>query len=206
MTTDDTHTRPDSERDEATSPTQKTRLKERLGVSDAVLTDAVELYTQVQQEDTRGHPTEAVPIAVLYIAIRQHGVARNIEEVAEAADVSPRELYRTAKFVSDILHQGIPPAEPELYVGRLVDETGLSPAVESDALRVLSTTKAAGYHSGRNPEGLAAAALYTAIVEFDHETDVTQRELAGATSVNTVTIRRSYQAMCEMVSGDSSEP
>jgi transcription initiation factor TFIIB len=152
--------------------------------------------------DTRGHPTEAVPIAVLYIAIRQQGVARNIEEVADAANVSAPELYRTARFVGDVLHQGIPPAEPELYVGRLVDETGLSTATEEFALEVLSETKSNDYHSGRNPEGLAAAALYTAIVEGDVDEDVTQRELGDATSVNTVTIRQNYQHMCEMLADD----
>jgi transcription initiation factor TFIIIB Brf1 subunit/transcription initiation factor TFIIB len=61
-------------------------------------------------------------------------------------------------------------------------------------------TKSSDYHSGRNPEGLAAAALYTAIVESEVETDVTQRELSAATSVNTVTIRRSHQNMVEILS------
>lgn len=199
MTVDDTHQQRerDTRTDAGTNPTQKTRLSERLGVSEDVLDDAVDLYEQVQAEDTRGHSTEAIPIAVLYIAIRQHGVARNIEEVADAANVSAPDLYRTARFVGDILHQGIPPAEPELYVGRLADETGLSTATEELALAVLSESKSADYHSGRNPEGLAAAALYTAIVEGDVDEDVTQRELSEATNVNTVTIRRNYQQMCE---------
>ena len=200
MTANDTQDPGDSE--QPTNPTQKTRLSERLDVSDEVLEDAVELYEQVQEVDTRGHPTEAIPIAVLYIAIRQQGVARNIEEVADAANVSAPELYRTARFVGDVLHQGIPPAEPELYVGRLVDETGLSTATEEFALEVLSETKSNDYHSGRNPEGLAAAALYTAIVEGDVDEDVTQRELGDATSVNTVTNRQNYQHMCEMLADD----
>ncbi len=201
MTAEDTHERSESENgtESTTNPTQKTRLSERLDVSEEVLEDAVELYKQVEQEDTRGHPTEAIPIAVVYIAIRQHGVARNIEEAAEAANVSATELYRTARFVSDILHQGIPPAEPELYVGRLVDETGLSSETEQLALDILSETKSADYHSGRNPEGLAAAALYAAMVTGDVDEDVTQRELSAATNVNTVTIRRNYQQMCELL-------
>jgi transcription initiation factor TFIIB len=200
MTTDDTtESAPRPRGTDTASPTQKTRLKERLGVSEAVLTDAVELYTQVQQEDTRGHSADAIPIAVLYIAIRQHGVARSIEEVADAAEVSSPDLYRTARFVSDVLHQGIPPAEPELYVGRITDETGLSADVEADALRILSATKSADYHSGRNPEGLAAAAVYTALAEREDRPSVTQRELSDVTSVNVVTIRRSHQKMRELL-------
>jgi transcription initiation factor TFIIB len=200
MTADDTHEREEATRtNDGTNPTRKTRLKERLDVSDAVLEDAVELYMEVQEADTRGHPTEAIPIAVLYIAIRQHGVARNIEEVADAANVSAPELYRSARFVSDVLHQGIPPADPELYVGRIVDETGLSSATEELALEILSETKSRDYHSGRNPEGLAAAALYTAIVEGTVDEDVTQRALSDTTSVNTVTIRHNYQQMSEML-------
>jgi transcription initiation factor TFIIB len=204
MTADDTHDRTDAEQgtETATNPTQKTRLSDRLDVSDEVLDEAVELYRQVQETDTRGHSSEAIPIAVIYIAIRQHGVARNIEEVADAANVSAPELYRTARFVGDILHQGIPPAEPELYVGRLADETELSTATEEFALDIISRSKTQDYHSGRNPEGLAAAALYTAIVEGDVEEDVTQRELSDATNVNTVTIRRNYQQLSDLFVDD----
>jgi transcription initiation factor TFIIB len=204
MTADDTHDRTDAEQgtETATNPTQKTRLSDRLDVSDEVLDEAVELYRQVQETDTRGHSSEAIPIAVIYIAIRQHGVARNIEEVADAANVSAPDLYRTARFVGDILHQGIPPAEPELYVGRLADETELSTATEEFALDIISRSKTQDYHSGRNPEGLAAAALYTAIVEGDVEEDVTQRELSDATNVNTVTIRRNYQQLSELFVDD----
>jgi transcription initiation factor TFIIB len=205
MTGDDTPDRetPTRGTENGTNPTQKTRLSERLDVSEEVLDEALDLYQKVQEADTRGHPVEAIPIAVIYIAIRQQGVARNIEEVAEAADVSAPELYRTARFVGDILHQGIPPAEPELYVGRLADETGLSTDTEEFALDIISKSKSEGYHSGRNPEGLAAAALYTAIVEGDVDEDVTQRELSDATNVNTVTIRRNYQQLSELfVDGD----
>lgn len=204
MTAEDTPDRKNAERgiESGTSPTQKTRLSERLDVSEEVLDEAVDLYEQVQEADTRGHPAEAIPIAVIYIAIRQHGVARNIEEVAEAANVSAPELYRTARFVGDILHQGIPPAEPELYVGRLADETGLSTATEEFALDIISRSKSEDFHSGRNPEGLAAAALYTAIVEGDVDEDVTQRELGEATNVNTVTIRRNYQQLCDLFLDD----
>lgn len=179
-----------------TSPTQKTRLKERLGVSEEVLTDAVDLYEEVVQAEAGPYHEEALPIAVLYIAIRQQGVARNIEEVASAADVSPRRVYRAAQYVSDELEQGIPPAAPEIYVARLAEEVDLSEELEHEALRILSEAKAADYHSGRNPEGVAASAVYAAVTL--HDGPVTQRELAAATSVNVRTIRYGYERMLEL--------
>ncbi len=188
--------------DDQSSPTEKLRLQQRLDVSDDVLEDAIDLYDQVLDADLRGHQTAAVPIAVLYIAIRRRGVARNIEEVAAAADVSTPELYRTARAVSDRLDRGIPPAEPELYVGRLADETGVSETIERRAIEVLGRSKDAGLHSGRNPEGLAAAAIYTALAEAHDDSPVSQRELSEASSVGTVTIRRSYQDMREVVDED----
>lgn len=178
------------------SPTEKTRLQERLDVSDEVLATAVDLYQQVQAADAREYRSETVPVAVIYIAIRQQGIPRSIEEVAAAADVSPPALYRTARFVGDELELGIPPAEPELYVGRLADATGLSGTTERAALRVLSATSAAT-RSGRNPEGLAAAALYLAVASGSSDDDVTQRELADVSSVSQETLRRNYQRLCE---------
>lgn len=184
--------------EEHTSPTQKTRLKDRLDVSDDVLETALGLYDQVEEVDMRGHDSALVPIAVIYIAIRQHGVARSITEVADAADVSTSDLYRTATAVGDVLDQHIPPMEPERYVGRIADDVGVSEETIEPALRALSRAKAAGYHSGRKPEGLAAAAIYTAIVETETDLDVTQHDLARTTSVSTETIRRSYHQMREL--------
>lgn len=185
--------------DEHRSPTRKLRLQQRLDVSDAVLGDAVDLYDRVEEADLRGVDTDAVPIAVVYITIRQRGVARNIEEMAAAADVSTTELYRTARAITDRLDRGIPPAEPELYVGRLADEVGVSGAVERRTLEILTVADEAGLYSGRNPEGLAAAAIYTALAEVEDDPSVSQRELSDATSVGTVTIRNSYQAMADLL-------
>jgi transcription initiation factor TFIIIB Brf1 subunit/transcription initiation factor TFIIB len=182
------------------SPTEKTRLQERLDVSEAVLSTAVDLYSELQDADARAFSADALPVAVIYIAIRQRGIPRSIEEVAGAADVSPPELYRTARFVSDELGQGIPPAEPELYVGRLADETDLTTATERAALDVLSATPAET-RSGRNPEGLAAAALY--LVASDGEVDdVTQRDLAAVSSVSPETLRRNYKQLRDVEATD----
>ncbi len=193
MTTDATDDPSAVGADDDGSPTEKTRLQERLGVSDEVLAAAVELYRQVQGAALSEYHRETIPVAVVYIAIRQAGIPRSIEEVAAAADVSPPELYRTARFVSDELDQGIPPAEPELYVGRLADTTGVDAASERAALRVLSATPTAE-RSGRNPEGLAAAALYLAVADGG-DSSITQRELAAASSVSAETIRRNYQEL-----------
>ncbi|MHB9288892.1 hypothetical protein ACKVMT_17830 [Halobacteriales archaeon Cl-PHB] len=195
----DSPTGPAASDGEQRSPAGKLRLQQRLDVSDAVLADAVALYDRVEEADLRGVDTDAVPIAVVYIAIRQRGVARNIEEVAAAADVATPELYRTARAITDRLDRGIPPAEPELYVGRLADETGVPEPIERRALEVLTVADEAGLYSGRNPAGLAAAAIYTALAEAEDDPSVTQRELSDASSVGTVTIRNSYQAMADLL-------
>ena len=184
--------------DGPSSPTGKRQLKERLDVSEEVLHDAVEWYQQVTPADGERLDEDVLPIAVLYIAIRRHGVPRNIDEVAATANVSPRELYRTARAVGEELGQGIPPADPEIYVGRIADAFDVPAEAESTALRILSAAKAAGEHSGRNPGAVAAAAIYAALVETGNDSLVSQRELAEEANVHKRTIRHSYQRMQEL--------
>lgn len=196
--TKDNDRRPSGTDERSANPTQKRQLKDRLDVSEAVLQDAVEWYQQVVTADLDGVDEDVLPIAVLYIAIRQNGVPRNIDEVAEVAHVSTRKLYRTARAVGQILGQGIPPADPEIYVGRIADEFDVPAEAERVALRTLSTAKAAGHHSGRNPEAVAAAAVYAGLAETGNERLASQRELGEMTSVHTRTIRKSYKRMQEL--------
>lgn len=187
------------------SPTEKVRLHEQLDLSEEVLADAIELYEEVSEADTRKYSEAALPVAALYIAIREHGVARNIDEVAEAAGIEPTELYRTAQFACTVLGTGIPPADSEIYVARLAEETGLDPVLEERAFRLLSAAKAAGYHSGRKPEGLAAAAINAAIVDADRDSAVTQQQLVEITDVTVNTIRRGYKEMLDIAAERESE-
>lgn len=178
-----------------TNPTQKRRLGERLDVSEEVLRDAIEFYQTFLNSESESAHEEMLPIAVLYIAVRQNGVPRQIDELADVADVPARHLYRTARDVSDTLHQGIPPTEPELYIGRLADEFDVATETEEAALRILTAAKADGYHVGRKPAGVAAAALYSATDAKESRTDITQRSLSEATGVHIRTIRQNYKEL-----------
>jgi transcription initiation factor TFIIB len=182
------------------NPTQKRQLQERLDVSEAVLQDAVSLYRQLDHEELDDHLDGSLPIAVLYVAIRQHGIARNIDEIAAVADVTPRTLYRTARLVSDRLGTGIPPVEPERYLVRLTDRFDLDTAVESEAFRVLASAKSEEYHAGRKPAGVAAAALYTALDIHHQNPRLSQRELCEATGVHERTLREHYKQIRALVS------
>lgn len=177
------------------SPTQKRRLGESLDVPEDVLADAVAFYRDLHGEQLDGIPEDVVPIAVLYIAVRQHGLARSIDEMASVAAVSSVSLYRAARRVSNVLDEGIPPVEPEVHVARLVDRFDLDPAIEEDAFETLAAAKADGYHVGKKPPGVAAAAVYAVLDVRDGNPAVTQRELSETTGVHIKTVRKNYQGI-----------
>lgn len=181
------------------NPTGKRQLQERLDLPDAVVQAAVDLYESLPEPETAQY-ADTLPIAVLYITVRQHGIPRRIDEMAEVAAVSPPKLYRTARFVSDTIDEGIPPAEPEMYVTRLVDEFGITAESEQDALEMLAAAKRADYHVGRNPAGMAASALYAVTARRDDGSTVTQRTLSEKAGVRKKTIRRHYRQMCKLAS------
>lgn len=189
---------------EGESPTGKRRLSERLGAPEEVFEDAVDLYEEVSGSETVAPHADVLPIAVIYIAVRQRGVARTIDEIASVADVSTRRVYQAARLVSDELDQAIPPAEPEMYVSRLAEEFELPPEIERRARDGLDDARRAGYHAGRDPAALAAAAVYAILLEHGGP-DVTQRDLCRATDSHPRTVRESYRELREFAAPDGGE-
>lgn len=188
-----------------TNPTGKQELHDRLGAPEGVLDEAVELYEQVSGSETVAPHTDALPVAVLYITVRQQGIPRTIDEIAAVADVPPRTVYQAARVVSDELDQAIPPAEPEMYISRLAEEFDLPTAVEKDALQILAAARETGYHAGRDPAGLAAGAVYATLDEREDGPELTQRQLCQVTDSHTRTVRQSYRALKDIAAGADEE-
>jgi transcription initiation factor TFIIB len=88
----------------------------------------------------------------------------------------------------------MPVSEPANYVPRFISDLGLPGEVQSKALEILEQAKAAGgLVTGRDPRGLASAAIYIASILTDNR--VTQRQIALAASVTEVTIRNRYKEL-----------
>ena len=172
------------------------RMASALGLPDNVREMSSVIYRRALEEDLLpGRSIEGIATASLYAAARQADQPRTIDEFAEVTRVEEMEFKRAYRYIVRELGLEVQPADPESYVGRFISELDLSDETERRARELLRTAKSRGLHSGKNPVGLAAAAVYAAGLLTN--SDVTQAAVSDVADVSEVTIRNRYQELLE---------
>lgn len=172
------------------------RMASALGLPENVRETASVIYRRALEENLLpGRSIEGVATACVYAAGRQAGTPRSLDEVAAVSRIEPREFKRTYRYIVRELGLAVEPAEPEHYLPRFISELGLSDETERRARELIATAKEKGFHSGKSPVGLAAAAIYAAALLTNEQT--TQSEVSAVSDMSEVTIRNRYQELIE---------
>ncbi|SEP00093.1 Transcription initiation factor IIB (TFIIB) [Halogranum amylolyticum] len=172
------------------------RMASALGVPRSTREVASVIYRRALDEDLiRGRSIEGVVTGCLYAACRQEHIPRSLDEVADVSRVSYKEIGRTYRYVAQELSLEMEPVDPKEYVPRFASELEVPEEVEQKANEIIDISMAQGLLSGKSPTGFAAAALYAAGLLCNRKR--TQKEVAEAAQVTTVTIRLRYQEQLE---------
>lgn len=177
------------------------RMGSALGVPEDVRETASVIYRRALSEDLLpGRSIEGVSTAALYAGIRQMGLPRSVEEVGAVSRVDEMEFKRAYRYINQELNLEIGPPDPQQYVSRFASDLDVSDETERRARDLLRTAKEQAAHSGKNPVGLAAAALYAAGILTNKK--LTQDEVSEVADVSNVTIRNRYHELLE-IEGDT---
>jgi transcription initiation factor TFIIB len=172
------------------------RMASALGLPETVRETASVIYRRALEDDLLpGRSIEGVATSALYAAARQAGVPRTIDEMARVSRVDEDEFKRTYRYVVRELNLEVAPADPVSYVTRFASELDLSDEAERLAREMLDAAKEQGVHSGKNPVGLAAAAVYAAPLLTNEQ--VTQQEVGEIADISEVTIRNRYRELLD---------
>jgi transcription initiation factor TFIIB len=79
------------------------------------------------------------------------------------------------------------------FVPRIVGSLGLSGVLQRKAIEIVQQARKAGLTAGKDPAGLAAAAVYIASLLTGERK--TQKEIARAAQVTEVTVRNRYKEL-----------
>ena len=100
------------------------------------------------------------------------------------------------RLLVEKLNLKMPISEPANYVPRFITELNLPGIVQQEVIRILEMAKKnRALITGRDPRGLAAAAIYIASILTDNR--VTQRDIAMAAGVTEVTVRNRYKELVQ---------
>jgi len=172
------------------------RMASALGCPDPIKETTSVLYRRALEEDLiRGRSIEGMATAALYAGSRLENAPRTLDEVAAVSRVDQLEIERAYRYLAVELELEMAPTNPEAYIARFASQLGCPDETERRSRELTQAAVEAGVHSGRNPVGIAAAALYAAAKLTNQ--DVIQPEIAEIANVSEVTIRNRYPEILE---------
>ena len=185
-----------TERNLAFALSEITKIANNLSLPKNALETASVIYRKaVKERLIRGRSIQGVTAAAIYLACRQCGLARTLEEIAQASSINKKEVGRSYRFLIKELEYSIPHLKPSQYITKFSNQLTMQGKVEEIAHKILTAAKELKLTSGRGPTGIAAAASYIASVLTGERK--TQREIAEIAQVTEVTIRNRYKELVE---------
>ncbi len=172
------------------------RLKDKLAISSSVLEKAAYIYRKaLDKQLVRGRSISALIAASLYAACRDAETPRTLKDVSEAANVKRKDISRCYRLLHNELELKMPVVDPIQCIARISSNLKVTEKTKRYAAKILKETRKRQESSGKDPMGLAAAALYFSCVI--NGVSITQRDLAEAANVTEVTIRNRFKALKE---------
>ncbi|HJJ22453.1 MAG TPA: transcription initiation factor IIB [Nitrosopumilus sp.] len=169
-------------------------LKDKLALSDSVIEKASYIYRKALEKGlVRGRSISALIAAALYAACRDTETPRTLKDVADAGNIKKKDISRCYRILHKELELKMPVVNPVQCVARIASKIGISERTKRYAAKVLKVAQEHEESAGKDPMGLAAAALYLACVKNGE--DKTQRDIAEAANVTEVTIRNRYKGL-----------
>jgi transcription initiation factor TFIIB len=145
----------------------------------------------------RGRSIAGIAAAALYAACRGSGTPRTLREIAEASLVDKKDVARCYRLLLQELDFHMPVADPLTYVSKIAEKNGISGKTQGAAIAILREARRKRAASGKDPMGLAAAALYIACLQ--HHEKKTQKNIAEAAGVTEVTVRNRYKVLIKQL-------
>jgi transcription initiation factor TFIIB len=167
---------------------------EKLAVGDEVVERGAYLYRKaVERGVTRGRSIIQISAAALYAACRDMQVPRTLKDVAAVSNVSKKDLARSYRILVKEMDIRMPVPDPVRSVSRIASRAGVKEKTKRRALEILVKAHQKEIVAGKDPMGLAAAALYVAsTLEGDGKT---QKDIADSASITEVTLRNRYKGL-----------
>jgi transcription initiation factor TFIIB len=168
------------------------RLSSQIGIPRNVKETAALIYRKaLAKKIVRGRSIEAVVAASVYLACRIHKVPRRLDEIVVETNLDRKKVGQAVRLVVSKVNVKIPVPSAKNLIPRLSSDLLLEGKTVKKATEIIKNAEEKFVTIGKDPGGIAGAALYIAgILEEDRRT---QREIAKAARVTEVTIRNRYK-------------
>lgn len=171
--------------------TELYKLKDKIGLSDAIVEKTAYIYRKAEKRGIiRGRTIPSILAASLYIACREMAAPKTLKEIAKASNIRLKTVSKDYRLLLTELDLKVPNNDLKYYISKVGNALPMSEKTKRRALELVDLINKKDrntYTSGKDPMGLAATVLFLA--STNNGEGMTQREIATAAGLTTVTIR-----------------
>ncbi len=174
------------------------KLKDKLALTDAVIEKAAYIYRKAMERKlVRGRSIQGLVAACLYASCRNTETPRTLDDIAKGINIRRKDVARCYRLIFRELELKMPVADPVKGVSRIASIAELSEKSKRKAIAILNQAKEIGIVAGKDPMGMAAAALYLACISTGEIKS--QKDISTASGVTEVTIRNRCAGLRQML-------
>jgi len=174
------------------------KLKDKLALTDAVVEKAAYIYRKAMEKKlVRGRSIQGLVAACLYASCRNTETPRTLDDIAKGINIRRKDVARCYRLIFRELELKMPVVDPVKGVSRIASIAELSEKSKRKAIKILNQAKEEGIVAGKDPMGIAAAALYLACISTGEVKS--QKDISIASGVTEVTIRNRCAGLRKMI-------
>ena len=163
-------------------------VQSKLGLSDTVIERASLFYRKASEKNLiRGRTVKGIAGACLYAACRDLEHTRTLKEIAQHLGIGRKDLAKSYRKIFRELGFVVSIADPVKSINKIASRVGVKEKTIRKAVHVLDLAQDAGIVAGKNPEIIAATAIYAACMLTGE--NKSQHKIAIAENTSTVSIR-----------------
>ena len=164
------------------------KVQSKLGLSNTVIERASLFYRKaIERNLIRGRTVKSIAAACLYASCRDLEHNRTLTEIASQFVIQRKEIARAYRILFRELGFVVSIADPIKSITKIASKIGINEKTIRKAVQILDAAQDAGIVAGKNPEVIAATAIYAACVITGEAKS--QIEIAAAANTSTVSIR-----------------
>jgi transcription initiation factor TFIIB len=176
--------------------TMLSRIKDRLGLPNHVTEKAAYTYRKAQERGLiRGDTIGSVLAASIYVAARQSGVLRTLDDISKISDLKTGEVARSYRRIMSELDIKVPLIDVKKYIIKVANNLNFDEKIKRKALELVDHAQKKNLIVGKDPMSIAASIIY--LVNLSESKPTTQAEIAKAAGVTEVTVRNRSKELRE---------
>jgi len=171
-------------------------LKDKLTIPSSVVEQAAYIYRKALEKNlVRGRSISSLIAASLYASCRCTETPRTLREIANEANVKWKDVARCYRLLYRQLELEVPVVDPIQCIAKISSKLKLTEKTKRYAVKVLQEAQKCKESAGKDPTGLASAALYLSCLK--NGIPVTQLDIAKSSGVTEVTLRNRCKGLKE---------